>query len=115
MMLSYSDIIITVIIVAVVLFAAHRLGQVNPVGTGGLVRRLSAVEFKVAEQGEKLDSLDRAIVTLADSSATTAREIAAMRIEVAGDRGLTERTWSAVDRLQHFFIEDAFSKRRDER
>lgn len=112
MTLSYSDILITLVIVAVVLYAAHRLGQVNPVGTGKLSRRLSAVELKVAEQGEKIDGLERAMTTLATSAADTAREIAALRIEVAGDRGLTERTWSAVDRLQHYFIEDAFEARR---
>ena len=112
MILAYSDIIITLIVVGVVLFAAHRMGQANPVGTGRLARRLSAVELKVAEQGEKLDGLDRALATLVNSSADTARAVEAVRIELAADRGLTERTWSAVDRLQHYFIEDAFEKRR---
>lgn len=111
MTLSYSDILITAVIVAVVLYAAHRLGQVNPVGTGKLARRLSAVELKVAEQGEKLDSLDRALGTLVSSSADTSRGVEALRVELAGDRGLTERTWAAVDRLQLFFIEDAFKRR----
>jgi uncharacterized coiled-coil protein SlyX len=113
MSLSYTDIVITIVIVAVVLFAAHRMGQVNPIGTGKLARRLSAVELKVAEQGEKLDSLDRALVTLASSAQDTARGVEAMRIELAADRGLTERTWGAVDRLQHYFIEDAFRGRAD--
>jgi hypothetical protein len=111
MTFSYMDILITLLIVGVVLFAAHRLGQANPIGTGKLARRLSAVELKVAEQGEKLDSLDRGLVTLVTSSAETARGVEAMRIELASDRGLTERTWAAVDRLQHFFIEDAFKRR----
>jgi hypothetical protein len=114
MTLSYSDIIITLVIVGVVLFAAHRLGQANPIGTGRLARRLSAVELKVAEQGEKLDGFDRALGSLAVSSAETARGVEAMRVELAGDRGLTERTWSAVDRLQAFFIEDAFKRRADQ-
>jgi hypothetical protein len=93
------------------LFAAHRLGQVNPVGTGKLARRLSAVELKVASLDGKLDRQDEALTTLAGSAAETARGVEAMRIELASDRGLTERTWSAVDRLQHFFIEDAFKRR----
>ena len=109
--MSYVDIIITVAICAVVLFAAHRQGQANPVGTGKLAKRLSAVELKVAEQGEKLDSLDRMMVNLDATAAATATSVAAMRVELAADRGLTERTWAAVDRLQHFFIEDAFKQR----
>lgn len=111
MTLSYSDIIITAVIIAVVLYAAHRMGQVNPIGTGKLARRLSAVELKVAEQGEKLDGLERALGTLAVSSADMARGVEAIRIELAGDRGLTERTWAAVDRLQNYFIEDAFRRK----
>lgn len=111
MTFTYTDILITVAIVVVVLYAAHRLGQVNPVGTGKLARRLGAVELKVAEQGEKLDNLDRVMVTLATSTADTAREMGAMRIEMAGDRGLAERTWAATDRLQNYFIEDAFKRR----
>lgn len=114
MTLSYSDVIITLIIVSVVLFAAHRMGQANPVGTGRLSKRLSAVEVKVAEQGEKLDSLDRVMNTLASSAADTARSMDAMRLELSADRGLTERTWSAVDRLQNYFIEDAFKRRADQ-
>jgi uncharacterized coiled-coil protein SlyX len=111
MTLSYSDIIITLIIVGVVLFAAHRMGQANPVGTGRLSKRLSAVEVKVAEQGEKLDSLDRVMTTLATSAADTSRGVEALRVEMAADRGLTERTWFAVDRLQSFFIEDSFKRK----
>ncbi|WP_242415069.1 hypothetical protein [Sphingomonas panni] len=114
MTLSYTDIIITLVIVGVVLFAAHRMGQTNPVGTGKLSRRLSAVELKVADQGEKLDRQDLMLKTLATSAADTARGVDAMRVELSADRGLTERTWSAVDRLQHFFIEDAFKRRGDQ-
>lgn len=112
MTLSYGDILITAVIVAVVLITAWRLGQTNPVGTGKLARRLSAVELKVAEQGEKLTALDTAVKTMAESTALTARELAAMRIEMAGDRGLGERTWEAVDRMQHFFMEEGFRSRR---
>lgn len=111
MTFSYIDVLITLAIVGVVLFAAHRLGQANPIGTGKLARRLSAVELKVAEQGEKIDGLDRSLIVLATSSADTARGVEAIRIELAADRGLTERTWSAVDRLQLFFIEDSFKRR----
>ena len=114
MTLNYIDIVITIVIIAVVLYAAHRLGQVNPVGTGKLSRRLSAVELKVAALDEKLDRQDEALGALANSSADTSRSMEAMRVELAGDRGLTERTWAAVDRLQHYFIEDAFKRRGDQ-
>lgn len=113
MSLSYSDIVITIVIVVVVLYAAHRMGQVNPIGTGKLARRLSAVEAQQVVQGEKLDGLDRALGALATSTKDTARGVEAMRIELAADRGLTERTWSAVDRLQNYFIQDAFDRRKD--
>lgn len=113
MTITYTDILVTVMIVAVVLWASVRFGQGNPVGTGKLARRVSAVELKIAEQGEKIDALDRSLATLATSSADTARGVDAIRLELAADRGLTERTWAAVDRLQHFFIEDAFKRRTD--
>lgn len=115
MTFSYSDIVITVVIVAVVLFAAHRRGQINPVGTGNLAKRLSAVELKVAEQGEKIDKLDKAMQLLAESSAVTAKELGAMRVEMAADRGLEERTWASVTRLEHFFMEAGVNARREGR
>lgn len=111
MTFSYIDILITLVIVAAVLFAAHRLGQANPVGTGRLSRRLTEVEAKVSEQGNKLDRLEGVVATLADSTADISRELSAVRMELAGDRGLAERTWSAIDRIQNYFIEDAFRKR----
>lgn len=111
MTFSYIDILITLAIVAAVLIAAHRLGQANPIGTGRLARRLSEVEVKVGEQGMKLDKLETVVATLADSTAEISRELGALRVEMAGDRGLSERTWSAVDRLQNYFIEDAFKSR----
>lgn len=113
MTLSYTDIIITLIIVGVVLFAAHRYGQSNPVGTGRLSKRLSAVEANMGELKEKTDGLEKTMNTLAASLVDTARNVDAMRVELAADRGLTERTWAAVDRLQHYFIEDAFKRGRD--
>ena len=111
--LAYSDIFITLVVIGVVLFAAHRLGQANPIGTGKLARRLGAVELKVAELDGRLDNVDQALGTLAKSAADTARGVEAIRIELAADRGLTERTWSAMDRLQNYFIEDAFERRRE--
>jgi hypothetical protein len=113
MTLAYSDILITIVIVGVVLFAAHKLGQANPIGTGQLARRLSAVELKVAEQGTKIDGQGAALSTLAESSALTARGVEAMRIELAGDRGVTERTWEAVDRMQRFFMEEGLKRSMD--
>ena len=86
--LSYSDFFITLIVVGVVLFAAHRLGQANPIGTGKLARRLGAVELKVAELDGRLDSVDQALGTLAKSAAETARGVEAMRIKVATEQVL---------------------------
>jgi hypothetical protein len=118
--LTATDWFITVAIVALVLWAAHRAGQANPVGTGKLARRMDMLELKVAEQGQKLDAqgvqiaaVERAVVAVADAAGETNKSIAAIRLELAGDRGLTERTWGAVDRLQHFFIADAFAARKD--
>lgn len=111
MTLSYIDLLVTGIVVAVVLYAAHRLGQVNPVGTGRLANRLSAVERKVATLDTKIDGQADALEVLSNTAADTATSLSAMRVELASDRGLTERTWSAVDRLQHYFIEDAFKRR----
>lgn len=114
MTLSYTDIIITLVIVGVVLFAAHRYGQSNPVGTGRLSKRLSAVEANMGELKEKTDGLEKMINTLAASAADTARSVDAMRMELAADRGMGERTWAAIDRIQHFFIEDGFKRRSEQ-
>lgn len=115
MTLAFSDIVITLIVIAVVLFAAHRLGQVNPVGTGRLARRMSSIEVTVAAQGAKIDTLEQTVASLADNQGVTARELAAMRLEMAADRGIGERTWASVHRLESYFIEDAFEKRRERR
>jgi uncharacterized coiled-coil protein SlyX len=111
---TYLDVIVTLLILAAVLWSAHRLGQANPVGTGRLARRMDQLELKVAEQGEKMAGVEQAVLLLSQTSSETATAIQALRLETASDRGTTERTWEAVDRLQHFFIEEAF-KRRAER
>lgn len=110
--MTYAEIIITAFVVALVLFAMWRVGQLNPVGTGKLARRMNQLELRVAEQGQRMDGIERSVLLLAETSASTSTSIEAMRVELAADRGLTERTWSAVDRLQNYFIEDSF-KRRD--
>lgn len=110
--MTVAEIIISAFVVALVLFAMWRVGQLNPVGTGNLSRRMDQLERRLGEQGVKVSEIERSVVLLADSSAETSRSLSAMRVELAADRGLTERTWSAVDRLQNFFIEDSF-KRRD--
>lgn len=110
--MSYLEILITLAIVATVLFVAHRSGQANPTGTGRLSRRLSALETIVAGQGDKIESLDNAIVQLVENGVKTTELLQVVRIELASDRVSTERTWNAVDRLQNYFIESSF-KRRD--
>ena len=112
MAFSVADIVITAVIMAAVLWSAHRIGQANPVGTGKLAKRMDALELKVVEQGERLGGVDASIIRLADSSKTTADSVAALRIEVASDRGVTERTWASVSRLEGFFIEQSFKGER---
>ena len=112
--MSISDYLITLFVVCVVLFAAWRGGQVNPVGTGKIVRRMDELERQVGLQGARMDGIEKSVLLLADTAKDTSKSIDAMRMELAADRGLTERTWSAVSRLQDFFIEDSF-KRRDGR
>lgn len=116
--MTYLDIIVTVGVLSMSLFAIWRVGQLNPVGTGQLARRLNALELKVGEQGQRMDGIDRAILSIADRVGTMGdavdridTQMAALRVEVAGDRGLTERTWAAVSRLEGFFIQDSFAQR----
>ena len=113
--MSLVDVGITLAIIVAVLWGAHRNGQNNPVGTGKISRRVEAMEAKMGKQELRLDSIDDAVLQLGKATSETSKELAAMRIEMAGDRGLAERTWSAVDRLQNYFIQDAFDKRRDGR
>ena len=108
--MTYAEMIITACVVVLVLFAMWRVGQLNPVGTGRLARRINALEGKVAQQGERLDGFEKSIVTIAGDVGSMGREVAAMRMELAADRGLGERTWSAVDRLQDYFIGEAFKR-----
>jgi hypothetical protein len=100
MTLSYTDILITVVIVAVVLFAAHRFGQNNPVGTGRLSKRLSAVEANVADLKTKTDGMDKALSTLAVSVADTARGVDAMR--------MTNDPHSTVDDIVGYGLANGF-------
>ena len=116
--MSYSDIIISLGVLAFVLFAVWRVGQRNPTGTGKIARDVRVLEQKMAEQGvridglnARLDGMDRAIVRVADEVGSMGTQMTAIRMELAADRGLTERTWSAVSRLEGFFIEDSFKAR----
>lgn len=108
--MTYAEITITIFILALVLFAMWRVGQLNPVGTGRLARRMNQLEMRVAEQGVRMDGVEASVEKLAEVTANTGISIGAMRIELAADRGLGERTWSAVDRLQNYFIEDSFKR-----
>lgn len=114
--MTYGELIVSGLIVALILVATWRAGQSNPVGTGKLARRLTDVESRVIEIDRRMGDVEDSIKLLADSTAATTAAIGSIRLEMAGDRGLSERTWSAVDRLQHFFIdqalEQAFAERR---
>lgn len=107
--------IITLLVLLLVLFAMWRVGQLNPVGTGKLARRINQLELKVAEQGQRMDGIERSIITIAETVAGTneavtgiEKGITALRVEVAGDRGLTQRTWEGVSRLEGYFIQRSF-------
>lgn len=116
--MTWMEIVVSVFVVGLVLFAMWRAGQMNPVGTGKLARRLSTLETTVGAQGQRMDGIDKSITAIAETveamgSGVSAigTQITALRVEVSGDRGLTERTWSAVSRLEGFFIEDSFKQR----
>lgn len=116
--MTYTDLTITMLIVTLVVFAIWRTGQLNPVGTGKLARRMNALELKVAEQGARMDRIEGSILTIADKVGLVAEnvekvsnDVSATRLEMAGDRGASERTWAAVSRLENFFIQDSFNQR----
>ncbi|WP_425230221.1 hypothetical protein [Sphingomonas sp.] len=116
--MSYSDWLITALVVAAVLFAAWRVGQKNPTSTGKLARDVRLLEQKVAEQGVRLDgfgaqldAVERSVIRVADEVGSMGTQMSAIRMELAADRGLTERTWASVSRLEGYFIEDSFKQR----
>ena len=110
--MSYAEMIVSAGIVVLVLFAIWRVAQLNPFGTGRLARRINMVEHKVAELAGRMDGVERSILTIADDVNSISTQVSATRLELAADRGLTERTWQAVSRLEGFFIEDSFKKGR---
>ncbi len=99
------DILVTVFIITLVLFTAWRVGQRNPVGTGGLAGRLAKVEGQVAEVDARLGGVEKSTADLARSGAATVTQIEVLRAEFAGDRKVNEKTFSVVDRMQMFFME----------
>lgn len=108
--MTYGEIIVSVLIVALMLFATWRAGQTNPVGTGSLVRRLTTVEHRMEEVDARLSNVEGSVEKLADASDAINTALSAMRLEMAGDRGVSERTWAAVDRMQQFFIDQALDQ-----
>lgn len=117
--MSILEIIVSVFVIALVLFAMWRVAQLNPVGTGKLSRRVNAVEEKVAGLSARMDTFDQSILMIAERVAETndsigdlAKSMGALRVEVAGDRGTTERAWEGIQRLEGFFIQDSFDRRR---
>ncbi len=108
--MTYGEIIVSVLIVVLILFATWRAGQVNPVGTGSLVRRITQLEVQVAEIDGRMDGIDKAVQQLVGTTDATNVAVAAMRLEMAGDRGVSERTWNAVARLQDYFIDQALDQ-----
>lgn len=108
--MTYTDISVTIIVVAIVLYAAWRAGQTNPVGTGRLARRMNHLEVRVGELDSRMDGIERSVSALAEASAATSSAVQAMRVELAADRGVTERTWEAVDRIQRFFMDEGLKR-----
>ncbi|MES2755595.1 MAG: hypothetical protein V4659_13145 [Pseudomonadota bacterium] len=111
--MTFTEILVTAFVIILVLVAMWRVGQLNPVGTGGLARRINQVELRVGEIDARLSGVEDSVVSLADSAAKTATEVAAMRLELAADRGVTERTWEAVNRLQLFFMDEGLKRMTD--
>ncbi|WP_242095481.1 hypothetical protein [Sphingomonas sp. CROZ-RG-20F-R02-07] len=108
--MTVGDYFISFVVVVLVLIAAWRGGQVNPTGTGRLGTRIGELELKVGEHGVKMAAIERSVLELADTARHTNDGIQALRIELAADRGVTERTWEATDRLQKFFMEEGFRR-----
>lgn len=108
--MTYGEIIVSVLIVALILFSTWRAGQTNPVGTGKLARRLTEVEGRVVDIDRRVGGVEDSVKLLAENVSATNSAIATMRLEMAGDRGVSERTWSAVDRLQNYFIDQALEQ-----
>lgn len=102
--------IVTAAVIALVLFASWRVGQLNPVSTGRLARRMNQLEARVLEVDGRMDGIEKSVLELADAGRDTRTAVDAMRIELAADRGVTERTWEAVDRLQRFFMDEGLRR-----
>ena len=98
-----------------------RSGAANPVSTGKLSRRLSAVESQQQEQAQQIQQLDERIekgltrlegsVSDVRSEMATRSDLVTLQRTIEGERALAERTWHAIDRLQNYLIESGLGRR----
>lgn len=99
-----------------------RSGAANPISTGRLSSRLSAVETQQQAQAQQIQALDERIengLTRLEGSVDDVRQAMATRADLAGlqrtmegERALAERTWHAIDRLQQYLIENGLGRSR---
>lgn len=115
---AYLQLMIGVAIIGLVLWSVFRQGANNPETTGRLSRRFSELDKKLtaisahsADRDLRHSELDAKVNSIADEMVTSA-DIDALRVEIAGDRTLAERTWHAVNRLESFFIQRAIDGER---
>ena len=120
-LIDVVSIIISVLIVAAVLYVAVRHGRLNPENTGNLGRQLMELKGTVdglsstvggcATKGE-LDAVSDKLLSLEEHAASSGEIIAlegkinTLAEKVEGGRELQEKTWEAVDRMQRFFMEE---------
>lgn len=95
---------IAALIVFAVFYSVHRHGRGNPESTGRLARKVTKLEETLYQQGSKIEAVEVSVDRLATETATKT-DIARIEQKIDGDRNINERTWSAVSRLQDFFIE----------
>lgn len=109
--MTYGEIIVSVLIMALILLATWLAGRANPVGTGKLVRRIDQLEVEVKNLDGRMDGLGDAVTHLTEdltaAAAVTRQKLETMQLEAAGDRALLQRTSYVIFRIQDHFMDSA--------
>lgn len=108
--MTWFEIVISAFIVALVLYAMWKVGQLNPVGTGRLAQRMSQVERQFTELQLRVGGVEVSLSDLTEGGKKTNILVEAIQIELAADRGVNKQTWETVDRLQKWFMEEALKR-----
>ncbi|MDR6708154.1 archaellum component FlaC [Novosphingobium sp. 1748] len=98
-------------------------GAANPEGTGTLGRRVNGISNKVSALSTRIEHIESDIEEIKHDAVTgrdveriegllaTARaEMGALRVEIAGDRKMAERTQHSLDRIERLILERGFGK-----